>query len=162
MKKQMKNKSEKGFALVETLAFLFVFITLTAYVIDFFTVIHTGIVNSIAARTYLFETLQHRNYPDTLRQELNGPGNDRSTAQQKRVYFAKDGQRFHGVNDEDQPVDATDKTNAVGRTLTQVNDNDQVKPSIKFPERLDDGSAKASTIVIKSGYGICLDAKCGG
>src|SRR6187401_3386 len=94
LKNKKRNENEKGFALVETLAFLFVFITLTAYVIDFFTVIHTGIVNSIAARTYLFETLQHRSYPDTLRQEL-----DKKEAESRGVYFAKEGQRFHGIND---------------------------------------------------------------
>jgi len=158
MKMCKKNKKdEKGFALVETLAFLFVFITLTAYVIDFFTVIHTGILNSIAARTYLFETLQHRSNPNTLRQELT-----LEEAKQKGVDFTADGQRFHAINDEDQLENDNAQISAVGRILTQVKEDNQVKPSITQSDRLDDRTSKASTIVIKSGYGICLDARCGG
>jgi hypothetical protein len=51
---------ERGQAMFEGLVFMMAFVVLTVYVFDTFTAVHTGIVNSIAARGYLFETLQHR------------------------------------------------------------------------------------------------------
>ena len=88
--KRSEHKNQKGFALVEALAFLFVFITLAAYTIDFFAAIHTAIVNSIAARTYLFETLQHRSYPHTLRSETDA-------RQFPTLDFSNAGQRFQSL-----------------------------------------------------------------
>src|SRR4051794_14035850 len=86
--------NKKGFALMEAMVFLVAFVVLIVYVIDFFTVIHTGIVHSIAARTYLFETLQHRNDLALLRQ---GPASDLTTKNPLNPSFAGDHYRFHAV-----------------------------------------------------------------
>lgn len=148
---KQNSKSEKGFAVLEAVAFLFAFVMLTVYVIDFFTAIHTGILNSIEARTYLFEILEHRADIGILRPEV--PETD---------YIANDVHvRFHAVNDEDQ--DSSDDTFVppAARKLTMVGPDDEVQGKVNSP-RLDDGANKASIIYIKTGYGICIDANCGG
>ena len=52
--------SEKGLATVETVPMLIIFLVFVAYGIGAFGIVHTGILNSIAARTYAFETFRHR------------------------------------------------------------------------------------------------------
>ncbi len=144
-----KNKSESGFALLEAVAFLFIFIVLTVYTIDFFTAIHTGIVNSIAARTYLFETLQHRSDITLLRQ---GP-----PERDKNPSYVNEHYRFHAVVDEEQNPDDTDSNPSAGRTLTQA---DSTLPHEVNDLKFNSKKNKTASIYIKTGYGICIDAKC--
>jgi hypothetical protein len=151
MRTQSQWRDERGFALVEAVGFLIAFVILTAYTIDFFTIVHTGVVNSIAARTYLFETFQHRSDLTYLRQENQGQKNQPDT------YFGNSHYRFHAVNDEDQPVDDTSTINASGRMLTQVTDE---VPNQVVNGKLDNPNNKTSTVWIKTGYGICVDAYC--
>lgn len=153
------KKNEKGFAALEAVTFLMAFIMLTVYVIDFFTAIHTGILGSIAARTYLFETLQHRSNVASFREQTQNSG-DTEYNFSKRTH-----ERFHGISDEDQPPlqsgNGQDAAVPVGRVLTQVKDEDQIENDVNN-RGLDSGQNRASTIYIKSGYGICVDALCGG
>jgi len=144
------KKSEEGFALLEAVAFLIAFVILTAYTIDFFTIVHTGIVNSIAARTYLFETLEHR--ADITYQRYN----KQNVTTEKDTYYGDSHYRFHAVNDEDQPVEDTSHINASGRRLTQADDNGhQVQDGV-----LDKADNQTATVWLKTGYGICVDAYC--
>ncbi len=146
-------KNEEGFAIFEALVFLTVFILLAVYTIDFFTAIHTGVLGNIHARTYLFETLRHRSNIDSIR-------TNRTPDTNKTPAFAKDTmghERFHAINDEDMPDTAAAIFPAVGRTLTQAEENPGHVSAgpLKF-----DGNYKASILYIKSGYGICTDAAC--
>ena len=145
-----EKPDERGFAIVEAVTFLMVFIIFTLYVIDLFSAIHTGIVNSIAARTYLFETLQHRADIGWLRQED-------STGAKRERHYVLEHERFHTVTDEDTPP--SDKTiRAPARVLTQVNTDDII--SKVQNSGLDSNKNQTTSIRIKSGYGICLDAQC--
>src|SRR5437879_5404516 len=110
-KKKNLKKSEKGFAILEAIAFLMIFVILVAYVIDFFTVIHSGIVNSIAARTYLFETFQHRSKLVWLRYDSKDKG--------PRYRYTDEHERFHAVTEEFQDAN-DDQIRPSARTLTQV------------------------------------------
>lgn len=139
-----RGKNEKGFALLESVVFIVVFAVLTAFTIDFFTAIHTGIVHSIAARTYIFETLQHRADIASFRQEP--VTEDNPTFQQEKFRFV----RFHSVTDENTNED---KVIPAGRILTSVREDDRTT-SAQTQGR------ETSTILIKSGYGICIDSRC--
>lgn len=141
--KNKKQKNEKGFAILEAIAFLMAFVVLTVYVVDFFTVIHTGIVNSIHSRTYLFATLQHRSNIGWLRQESlqTTPVNHD---------FRPIHARFHVIRAENIP---NTNLHPSGRILSAVNDEDRVRPESNIRDR-------ATTIAIRTGYGICTDSLC--
>ena len=146
---EFEKSEERGFAIVEAVTFLMVFIIFTLYVIDLFSAIHTGIVNSIAARTYLFETLQHRTDIGWFRQE-------NSNGARKELHYTLEHERFHSVTDEDNGLDNTIR--APARVLTQVNSDDII--SKVQNSGLDSNKNQTTSIRIKSGYGICLDAQC--
>ena len=148
--KTKMQKSEEGFAVVEAITFLMAFIVLTLYVIDLFTAIHTGIVGSIAARTYLFETLQHRSSLTWLRQ-------GDSTGRRNDIKYSLEHERFHAILDEDETFDDT-TIRVPARALTQVNDDQKIE-DVKN-NGLDSSKNKTTSIKIKSGYGICLDHLC--
>ena len=147
-----RRKNEKGFAMMETVVFMMGFVILAAYCIDFFSIVHTGILNSTAARTYLFETLQHRTNIAWFRQA------DEDTV--PRFNFSKAHFRFHGTSDEDQPEDSNDGAHASGRRLTQATDESNMNDGSFFSSGVDSQKNQTSTIQIKTGYGICLDAQC--
>src|SRR5579872_2540844 len=92
------KNSEKGFAMLESVVFMMAFVILAVYSIDLFSAIHTGILHSTAARTYLFETLQHRTNINWLRQAQD-------TVSDPIYNFTSMHQRFHSVSDEDQQID---------------------------------------------------------
>lgn len=148
-----KVKNEEGFAILEAVVFLVSFMILAAYTIDFFTAIHSGVLGNIYARTYLFETLRHRADIDQLREY-----SDASTP----LTFANNLQgheRFHGVNDEDQPPTDMSEMKVVGRSLTRV--SDQTEGNLGTGTLSAESSKPTSVMYIKSGYGICTDAQCG-
>ena len=149
--KRVEKNSESGFALMESVVFMMAFVILAAYCIDFFSIIHTGIVNSTAARTYLFETLQHRTTISWMRQADDG-GNDQKNNFTNRHF------RFHATADEDQPDKDDQGTHASGRVLTLAA-RSGTKPSMSNP-KLDSQNNQTTTINIKTGYGICLDSNC--
>ena len=150
--RNVTQKKEDGFAVIETLMFLMAFIVLTSVTIDFYTAIHTGIVNSIAARTYLFETLQHRSDVAFLRDEDSTKGDG-------KVNYRGDHERFHMVADEDQPASDSSRTRAPGRKITAAKDG--VSRSVN-DGRLDSNNNKTEVIFIKTGYGMCVDSRCPG
>ena len=137
----------------EGLVFLMAFVVLAIYVFDSFTIIHTGIVNSISARTYLFETLEHRANIRFTRFDVEDTYGSRDD-------FAQTGpnhQRFHAVNDEDQPSTAQGAINAAGRRLTQASGERQMSSTNSAsPDN------QTPVIYVKEGYGICIDASCPG
>jgi hypothetical protein len=151
--KRVKKNSESGFALMESVVFMMAFVVLAAYTIDFFSIIHTGIVNSTAARTYLFETLQHRTNIRFMRQANEGEVQGASAND-----FQSKGFRFHATADEDQ-ADTDDRgTHAPGRLLSLAGGKD-VKPNMSNTN-LDAQSNQTTNINIKAGYGICLNSGC--
>ena|ERR1700722_16276966 len=152
-------KNERGIAMFEGLVFMVAFVILTIYVFDTFTAIHTGIVNSIGARTYLFETLQHRSNIRYLRysdeQSVNGRGpGSKEDFRNPQAYD----QRFHVVTDEDESIDGDNSIKNPARRLTGVKSGDQGRQMSSTGSN--SSSNKTSIIYIKEGYGICLDAGC--
>lgn len=158
--KHFKNrKNQSGLAILETLPILIIFIMLLSYGIGFYGVVHTGILNSIAARTYAFETFRNRTNLDYFRDRDPGGGED--------ILYKRIGNRVHAINDEvsvtEAGVYATDRNLAFGRpvdrsTASQTEHNDGVF-NIDYRNR--QGGVEVSPVWIMVGYGICLDARCG-
>lgn len=144
-------------ATIESIAMLFVFVVLFAYTIGMFAAVHTGILNSIAARSYAFETFRHRTDLVYFRDE----------ASSINANFKKYNYRFHGVRAENASGDTwvvtqrniqwglsgSDESQGVPRNLAS---NHSVSNVIATGMEKD----QANPIWIKTIYGICLNARC--
>lgn len=153
-------RNSKGIATVETLPLLLVFVILLAYGLGSFGVIHTGILNSIAARTYAFETFRNRTNTVYFR--------ERGALQ----HYQRMGGRVHGISNEAEPsadlgFRATARPLRVGFGGLAP---DPSANSAEVHERLHgasgvvDGvqtSLGVSPVWIKTQYGLCIDARCG-
>ncbi|MBK9293490.1 MAG: hypothetical protein IPM57_03460 [Oligoflexia bacterium] len=148
-----KKKNQKGFAVLEAVVFLSAFMVLTVYAIDFFTAIHTGVVGSIGARAYLFETLRHRSDINFMRAHSDNPNTSPQYATKDNAF-----ERFHAVTDEDMPLSSDNGLPIVARKLTRNEDEDESPPREIASTR--NKEYKRNSIYIKSGYGICTDSRC--
>jgi hypothetical protein len=148
-----RRKNEKGFAMMESVVFMIIFVFLAGYCVDFFTIIHTGILQSTAARTYLFETLEHRSYIDMLRQSDELP----ESQYDHHLRFASKHYRFHATADEDQSSSDNDGAKASGRTIGSADD---VSRQFGQPGDLQSQENQTKVVQIRTGYGICLDSGC--
>lgn len=157
LKKQIK--SEEGMATIEALPLLILFVMLIAYMFGSFGIIHTGILHSIAARTYAFETFRHRSNLVYFREDAT-----------ETFHFKNIGNRFHGIAPEGyrDPNDGflpTQRSISMVMTTEPVNEknirvhNDlsqQVKDGVRVRENV-----AVNPVWIKVQYGICMDARCG-
>lgn len=157
----MKNskrfrKSERGIASVEAVLLLSIFVVFMTYCVGTFGVIHTGILNSISARAYTFETMRNRSNVIYFRDVS---------------HFAKHGLRIHGITTEKSMNDSSGnlKWDVTERTLVKGR-NPAGNPGRQDtnPNDLNIGKKELgridpySGVWIKTVYGICLDYKCGG
>lgn len=157
--KKSRIGNEKGLALLETIPILVVFIIILAYGLGFFGVIHTGILNSISARAYAFETFRNRANLVYFRDRITDVPN----------HFAYKGSRFHGIKSEVQAGDtdliyATKRELAMGREQPDVGTSEgdhNTKIPFTAEPRFRKGVAESSPAWIMVGYGICIDAGCG-
>lgn len=162
--------NERGLATVETIPLLAIFVILLSYSFGSFGIIHTGILNSIAARTYAFETFRGRTNLTYFR--------DRVVAETagEVLHFAKYGNRVHGIAQEHRPGDAfpteegfyaTERPLRVGlggipadasRATASIH-NERVFSDVKEQLQTQVGVSPAW---VMTQYGICLNAACGG
>lgn len=161
MKSNSQLRNQKGLATVETLAILLVFVILLSYSLGVFGVIHTGILNSIAARTYAFETFRNRANLTYFR-DIPTPA---------LLHFRNFGNRIHGVKNE------RDNTSSGFRSTERPlrvgfggipSDSSRSNPNLhntSLFQQVNDGvttQVGVSPVWIMTQYGICLDAWCGG
>lgn len=160
MKKTSALKNQKGMAIFETIPILVIFLVLIAYLLGIFGMVHTGIVNSISARAYAFETFRNRANVTYFR--------DRESA--GFHHYANFGARLHAVNGETMVGDgatnsqyATLRPIAIGRepadSRASVSDHNERVFGIETRNRK--GGVEASPAWIMTGYGICINAQCG-
>lgn len=165
---RVKRKKQKGMAAMEIIPVIIVAVLLLNYTLGFFGAIHTGILNSIAARNYLFETFRNRSnltwFRDT-KEEFN----------KNSDYFGTYGLRFSGIISENDTNKANPNFNATIRSLAFAGsleklDSDRKGTQQEHNSGIDTyfGNAKAggnppaaSPIWIRTRYGICLNLKCG-
>jgi hypothetical protein len=171
MKKLTTLQNEKGMATIETVPLLLVFVILLAYSFGSFGVIHTGILNSIAARTYAFETFRNRANVTYFRDS----GGDNSSVVARR-HFRRIGNRIHGIQQETRPGDpapsdasfkSTERPLRVGfggipvdasRNTASIH-NEQVFSGVLEQRQTQVG---VSPVWVMTQYGICINAQCGG
>lgn len=151
--------NEDGMATIESLPILIIFVMLVAYMMGSFGVIHTGILQSIAARTYAFETFRHRANLTYFREELTG-----------NQFYSHIGMRVHGIAPEnykleDQYGQPTQRSISMVMPTDPINDknetvhnslNAEVKDGVRVTQK-----DAVNPVWIKAQYGICINAQCG-
>lgn len=154
-------QDEGGMATVEALPLLIVFVVFFAYSLGSFGLIHTGVLNSIAARSYAFEIFRHRTNLTYLRGNNIDP---------TRVYYNKKGNRIHVVMSERGAADqnrfpATERRIAMGLD-TDLSNRDSTtvhnEAVYSIQEGVQNATIEANPAWVMTQYGICLDAGCGG
>ena len=146
MKKQGLLKNQKGIAMVEMLPLLAVFVLLFGLTFGFWTSIHSGILQSISARHYAFEVINNRTH-FIYHRDTQAPAGNSS-------YYEKDGKRFFAVV-EFQPSGDPDII-AEKQALSLFD-----KDGLRITGDPQSSSAQTNPIKLKTGYGICIDLKCG-
>ena len=157
--KTMKNKNlknEKGIATIETALLLSIFVVFMTYCVGTFGVVHTGILNSISARAYAFETFRNRANVTYFR--------DTSDAEQTVRY----GVRVHGISTERADPNealwyATERTISKGREIAEVKANRPSEDKMNdLSDKRRETTGEVNPVYIKTVYGICLNYECGG
>jgi hypothetical protein len=165
LKPQCKNKSilknEKGMAMLEAVSLMVIFTMLLTYALGYWGAIHSATLNSIAARTYAFETF--RNRADTTYHRDND-----SVSVTEPLHGKLFGFRFHGINSEKGSstgdFEASRRPIAFGREFEPVGDNVATHNNrvYEIRGRNREGGVEVNPIWIKVGYGLCVTASCGG
>lgn len=166
MKTNQRFKSrmnrQRGFATVEAIPVLLVFVILLAYSFGMFGVIHTGILNSISARNYAFETFRNRSNVTYFRDNR-----DSSFFSYRAV-----GTRIHGTTGEgfqrtNTDFRATERSLRVGFGDLQPDgsrNNINLHNELIY-EQIQDGvennTVGVSPVWVKTQYGMCINAACG-
>lgn len=154
-------KNNRGLAMVETLPLLIIFTVILSFGLGLFGIVHTGIMNSMAARTYAFETFSNRS-DVTFFRDRNASG--------EILHYANFENRFHAISSElnqgDRLGDATFATTrniAFGRRVT-ASEATQIDHNVNIytiAGRNRKGGVEASPAWVMVGYGLCINARCG-
>ena len=145
-------------AMIEVVPILVIFVILCGYSFGLFGVIHTGILNSIGARNYVFETFRNRSDLTVFR----------TNNWQDPNHYRNRGNRFGLVESEDLQTETNGQFPATERPLA--------KGLSSYPKGVRDPATHQQVISqdisrrprvgvapvwIQVGYGICLNARCG-
>lgn len=156
-------KSSRGNAMIEVIPVLAIFILLVNFALGFFGLIHSGILNSIAARNYAFETFRNR---PNLRYLRDVPGSA------TEFTYTRSGIRFHVVRNE--VTNNEDKFVATRRPIRfseirgvdeelGAGEHDTKVTTIAEGTRASDKGIEegVNPAWVRTAYGICLNAGCG-
>lgn len=162
---KLQIQNQRGNAMIEIIPVLMIFILIVNFSLGFFGLIHSGIMNSIGARNYAFETFRNRANLTYLR---DTQGSDSTFT------YTKAQQRFHVIKSETSPV-AGDKFYATRRPIqfSEIRAVANIKGSVSEHEKgksIREGTRASEAGVeegvnpvwVRSNYGICLVAACGG
>ncbi|MDG0814827.1 hypothetical protein [Bdellovibrio svalbardensis] len=157
--------NEKGMAIFEMIPIIVIIVLLINFSLGFFGAVHTGIMNSMAARNYAFSTFNHRANLTYFRSTRNAD-----------IHYKAYGMRIHGTRDES--MNSGDNWAATKRKIDffdfkdrpaveggSAAHNNQVPTVCDFSAQgctnPRNDRVSVSPIWIKSSYGICLNAACG-
>jgi hypothetical protein len=158
-------KSQRGNAMIEMIPVLAIFVLLVNFSLGFFGIIHTGILNSIAARNYAFETFRNRSSLVYLR--------DTPTTALNFTY-TNNQMRFHGIVSESKnttedfiatrrPARFSEISSAEELGAGQHNKIKGIAEGKKASDVLgEDRETGVNPVWVRTLYGICLTAACGG
>lgn len=162
-------KNESGMASIEMIPVLVLFMLLINFTIGFFGVIHSGILNSIAARNYAFETFRNRANLNYLRDE-----------QSEAVTYIKAQYRFHSVVGEQAgnvnswvatvrnikftnvgaPTEDRATASEHNSDIRGMADESKKTSDTFTGETAEDAKSGMSRVWVMTSYGICLTSKC--
>lgn len=147
--------NEKGSAIVETLPLLIIFMTILGNMWGFFMATHSGILSSIAARTYAFETFRNRSDLTYFRDQATHSGEAYDT----KINYHKVGTRIHSIvklisNEKFQAstVDYNQFSPSQAKADASVGDQHNHKQMFENTRR----RKGVQKIWIRSNYGICI------
>ena len=154
-------QSQRGLAVLEMIPLLIVLMLMLNFSFGFFGAIHSGILGSMAARNYAFETFRNRADLTYFHNQRLGASTD---------HYKNNGFRFHGSVSEgvssgrlsgDVWYVTLRNIDFLQQMQEQRDDrpNDRIESAIKDTERNEDRSV--NPIWVKPIYGICLDSSCG-
>lgn len=153
--------NENGQAMLEAVPLMSVFVILMAYGLGLFGVIHSGILFSMSARNYAFETFRNRTNTEIFRYSGNAKTSN-------LVGFKEVGFRYHLVSDgmADQNSDVTASKRPIIMGLNRrptgedsLTHNQNIYGEIITGERNQTVGVHPAWLMI--GYGLCIDAQCG-
>lgn len=163
MKRPKNNilENEKGQAMLEAVPLMAIFVILMAYGLGLFGVIHSGILFSISARSYAFETFRNRTNTEVFRYSGNASSSN-------RVTYKDVGFRYHLVSD--GMIDANDDITASQRPIIMglnreptgedgLTHNQNIYGDIVAGDRNRTVAVHPAWLMI--GYGLCINAQCG-
>lgn len=153
-------KNQRGIALLETIPLLVIFVMLMSFSMGMFGIIHTGVLHSIAARTYSFESFRQRTNLYYFREDGSGLNPAKS------INFTKKGWRYHAIQHENDQRDrfvATVRPISLGKSLSPQGDMTEQTNNVSIIDMPNQRNTKISTnpAWVMVGYGICLNAGCG-
>lgn len=163
----MLTLNQKGLAVFEIIPILIIFVLLINFVIGFFGIIHSGILNSIAARNYAFETFGNRANLNYFR-DLEMPAKDLDTG-----FLTNFGFRYHGIIAEGAPAgiwSATKRSikfsdnaeNSLDQSAIHIQQVARVVAGVKVSDSAPTINKDDFTRVwVRTVYGICLNKTCG-
>jgi hypothetical protein len=154
----------RGNAVLEVLPVIILLMVLLRYSFGFFGVIHTGTLNSISARNYAFETFRHRtmlNYfrakrANTFEIDLLKNNRYHSTVSEKRITTSPPQQWATTRSIMFPPVEV-DNEKGGSQSYHNVKIMNDIRPGQRYDK--DEG---VDPVWIRTRYGICLNAGCGG
>jgi hypothetical protein len=150
-------------ATIETLPLLLVFVILASYTFGAFGIVHTGILNSIAARTYAFETFRNRTNVTYFR--------DNNAA--NFFHYRVIGNRLHSINSEQLPptndphfyaterpirIGMISSTAGTGRNDEHIHISDTMDKVLNGKRN---DKVEVDPVWVRTMYGICLSNGCG-
>jgi len=156
LKKSVLN-NERGIALLETVPLIVLFVVLVSFGLGFFGIVHTAVLHSIGARTYAYETFRQRTNLYYFREDGSG--------RTRPINFSKKQWRYHAVQHETDPRErfvATTRPISFGRGTDNVEANLETHNVQIFQLASRNERVAVNPAWIMVGYGICLNAQCGG
>ena len=175
----MLNKSQRGVAVFEFIAAFFAFIFTLALFYSSFGIVHSSILNSIAARNYAFSVIKNR-YDINFHRECVSGGECLALSQSEETGYFRREMRFfattelqEGKPDFIAPLRSIDfspinpeRQGAIGVNLYRNEENDPYfgLTENNWRERIQVGEQddlRTAKVYLKQGYGICLNARCG-
>ncbi|MBE8162913.1 MAG: hypothetical protein HAW63_02880 [Bdellovibrionaceae bacterium] len=153
-------KNKKGSAIVETLPLVIIFMTILGNMWGFFMAVHSGILSSIGARTYAFETFRNRADLTYFRDQELATGNP----YKESINYYKTGVRIHGVTQPSRtnnvanfyPLSINYNKFSPSQAKASNSIQEQHRHSFIFSESREKTTG-VKEIWIRSIYGMCLN-----
>ena len=173
-KKLIKN--QKGFAMLEALPIIWVMFVLLGATLGSWGIVHTAVLNSIAARNYTFFLFNNRSDLSYLRDFAGDDYNAVFDNGVEHIYYREDndggsrsghGKRFSYISSEANPQDPFTATlRRVDFRKINYEDRSEFLSATEHTSKIEtiedrNINQKVGPAWIMVGYGICLSANCG-